>query len=847
MKNSNFEIPQKLDELFEELDTSKAGLTSVEVKKRLEKWGPNIPQKLTRISWVKIFLSQFNNALIIILILVSIFSFVVNEHLNGGIILVMLFVNSALGFFQELKAEKTLEKLKKYVVFKTKVIRDGNVESINSVKLVPGDIVLLNKGDMVPADIRLISSENFFVNESTLTGESLPVAKNHEDSKSEAPEETENLVFLGSSISSGIASGVVVHTGKNTLLGKTVSHKEHVDNETNFEKSMKKFSNFLLKFVVLLTVFVFVINTIYGRGIVTSFLLGITLALGITPEVLPIIVTIAISSAAYKLLKQKVVVRRLSALEDLGNVNILCTDKTGTITKGQLELVDFIGITGVKDLDLLRYALISNANNQAINNKLFGNPIDDATWEKRSIFKESEIGKEILFTEDFDFDTKRSEVIFKEGDRRYVISKGATESIQEISSHIKYGEKVVKMTKTQTSLLEERLLSLESKGDRVISLAIKESKGEKVSLDNCNYTFLGFLVFNDPPKKSMRSVFDKLQKLNVQLKIITGDSPIITKEICKRAGLNLVEDKIILGSELEDMSDKDYLDAIYKYNVFARVNPDQKYRIIEGLKNSGHVVGYMGDGINDVGALQIADVAISVDGASDVAKDSSDIILLKQNLRIIADSIIEGRKTFSNTIKFIINTMSSSYGNVITIAAASTFLKFIPLLPTQMLLIDSVSDFQHLTISTDNVDEDFLESPRQWDVKFLMKFMVFFGTISTIFDFALIYTLLKWNDSQALFQTIWIVESVITELVATFVVRTRRIFFRSIPSVPVILTSILSLVLVLIVPFWSKSRNIFGLEFLHLHDLVFVAVICLAYFVLLEVSKHIFYKFVHQD
>ena len=819
-----------LDVVFKDLNSSRNGLSSAEIKSRIQKYGTNEVKQFNTVSPIMIFLRQFNNPLIIILIFVCVFSFFVNELLDATVILVMLLINAFLGYFQEVKAEKSLEKLKNLVVIKSKVVRDGKVEMIDSKDIVPGDVVILNMGDIVPADIRIIESKNLSVNESALTGESIPVEKKESDSQveSDLPQDIDNGLFLGTSIATGYAKGIVVYTNNQTFLAKTISFRDSKNLETNFEKNLKDFSNLLLKFVVVLVVCVFIVNAFLDRGVIESFLLGVTLALGITPEVLPIIVTMAISSAAHNLAKKKVIVRRLSSLEDFGNVDILCSDKTGTITTGELNLVEVEG-----DDRILEYALLCNAFNPQTEYKLFQNPLDKAIWENvksKSLFKKISSYK-LLDVEDFNFDTRVMSVTVEDlKDNKIRIIKGSFESIID---------KDESLTKEKKEKITEKIKALEEKGYRTISIGCGSSKSKTLN-------YLGYLTFEDPPRPNMQKDFDKLNKLNVALKIITGDSPVVTKEVCSKVGFSIIEDRIILGEEIEKMTDKEFIEIVRKYNVFARVSPEQKFKIIETLKKNGHVVAYMGDGINDIGALNVADVGLAVNSATDVAKDSSDIILLDKSLSSIETGIIEGRKAFTNTIKFILNTMSSSFGNVITISFASAFLPFIPLLPVQVLLLDSLSDLQHLTISTDNVDAEFFTRPRNWDMKVFIKFIIFWGLISTVFDFILIFILLAIHDSPEAFRTLWFIESSVTEILATFAVRTTRSIFKSIPSRSLILMSIFTVIVSVLIPFTELGRALFGFSIVNVSQIGIIIAVVIFYLAVLEVAKKFFYKHIAQ-
>ncbi|MEI7580050.1 MAG: magnesium-translocating P-type ATPase [bacterium] len=837
-----------LEVLFTTLESSLQGLSHKDLKKKYAQFGKNTAPYLKPPSALQVFTRQFKNPLIIILIIISLFSFVVGEITNGAIILTMLFINAFVGFIQEFKAEKSVEKLKRLIIFKTKVIRNGKVQKINSMDLVPGDIVFFNVGDLIPADIRLITTNNLSLNEATLTGESLPIVKNSTAviSDSLIPQNIKNGVFMGTSTISGSGKGIVIYTGAKTFFGETIQSSQEIGTETYFQKNLKNFTAILLKAVFVFTIGIFLINAILGRGWLTSFFFAVTLALGITPEVLPIIVTMAISNASYRLSKKNVIVKRLSALEDIGNIDVLCSDKTGTITEGKLKLTQFIDLSDQNNNLLLEMALICNANNANVKHMLFDNPIDLAIFEDPKAIKliTKAEAYHVIDVADFDFEQKEMSILVSDQpNSNLLITKGAMEVIIERSDHINIQGKISKMTSKHIDHIHEKIQFYEDKGYRAITLAYKESKEILIkNEEQTDFIFLGFLLFLDPPRKSLTSTLEQLKKLEVQLKIITGDSPIITKEICNEAGLEIIADKIISGEELEQATTSKFNKIVNQYNVFARVTPDQKFKIIQALQQNSHVVGYIGDGINDVSALEKADVGISVDSGTDVTKDCADIVLLKKDLSVLIDGIIEGRKTFSNTIKFILNVMSASYGNVITLSISSFFLKFIPLLPSQLILADSVNDIHYLTISTDNVDEELLHKPRKWDMKLLQRFMLFFGVIGSIFDFLLIGLILSFSSSAAEFRTVLFVETVLTELVAIFAIRTQKVFFRSKPGIALICSSLLALFITIILPFTKFGQKYFEFVAIDLRNLIWMVAIVTLFFIVLEIAKQIFYR-----
>ncbi|MCA9378986.1 magnesium-translocating P-type ATPase [Candidatus Dojkabacteria bacterium] len=845
---------QSISQLLTDLKSTAGGLDAARVKELRRKFADNSNPHLDPPSSLQILLRQFTNPLIITLIGISAISLLVGEHVNGAIILGMVIINAVIGWVQETKAEKSLQRLKKYVSFLTKVKRDHKLTRVNSTELVPGDIVYLNVGDIVPADIRLLEANNLTLDESVLTGESAPVAKEvHADAfqghsmKHPIPQHVRHGVFMGTSITSGSAMGVVVSIAKDTFLGKSISKTDLRETDTQFQRSLKSFSSTLLKVVTVLVVFILIVNIVLGRGVVTSFLFAITVALGITPEVLPVIITIAVSAAAMKLSRKHLIVRRMTAIEDLGNVDVLCCDKTGTITEGKLNLIKGIEIDGDDNKQILKYALICNAYNPETKGQLFENPIDETIWKEHGtgMFKDEIADYKILDYVDFNFNSKEMTVLVdNDPHQNEIVLKGAVEEVLSHCNFVQHKDTHQKLTGSALAQTQNKVAELEGKGYRVIAVAALVTNDTKIPKRLSNdFVLKGLLLFQDPPRLKLDHTFAALQKLQVELKIITGDSPAVTAEICRQAGLAISQGKVILGDELAKLPKKQFAKTVMEHNVFARVTPIQKLEIIKALKEEKRVVGFIGDGINDVGALTEADVGISVQSATDVAKDSADIILLKRNLELLIDGIVEGRRTFSNTMKFIVNTMSSSYGNVVTIALSSLFLPFIPLLPVQVIMVDSLSDLQLLTISTDNVDKELLEKPQKCDMKFFIRFMIFFGLISVIFDLALIAILLAVHDSPEMFHTMWFLESVLSEIVATFAIRTRRFSFRSLPSFPLILTSILAVVFTFIIIHINLGKEWFEFDNIGTQNLLLIIGIVLIYFVILEVAKAVFYKF----
>jgi len=808
----------QIEKLLSSLETSKKGLGGKEAEKRLGEYGYNTIKKEETRSALKIFLSQFKNPLIYILVFATIIAAFVGDKTEAMIILAIVFLNSVLGFFQEYRSEKALEKLRKYIKFKAKVFRNGGRTEIEAEKLVPGDIVFLNIGDKVPADIRLIEVRDFSADESILTGESLQVYKKTEPFKKENPNPQDliNTAFMGTIVASGTANGVVVSTGESTFFGKTASSLKE-EKKSDFEENMANFGNFLLKVILITTIFVFTVNFLLHKGLVDSLLFALALAVAITPEVLPIIITVALSRGALKLAKKKVVVKRLSAIESIGNMDILCMDKTGTLTENKIIMTDYFDLGGKKEDKIVLYSLL--ANSAVVNkDKITGNPLDVAIWKyaKGASIEKFEKIDEI----EFDFERKRMSVVVK-NEKILLISKGAPESIIDICKNL---DKKKAM---------EKVKELSSSGHRVLAVGFKEVKSKKdyTKEDEKDLKFLGFLTFTDPPKKDAKDALKKFDRLGVEIKVLTGDDPFVALKVCRELGMEIKEEDVILGSD----------GNVNRAKIFARVTPEQKLEIVKALKKE-HVVGFLGDGINDAPALRIADVGITVDTASDVARDASDIILLKKSLNVVANGIREGRRSFGNIMKYILNTISANFGNMFTIAISSLFLKFIPLLPTQILLANFMTDMPMLSISTDNVDSSILRRPKKWDINLISKFMMHFGALSSIFDFMTIFILMfVLNLGIPGFRTAWFLESCLSEIVITFAIRSKKKFYKSKPSKILVFMSAATFLIILFA-IYSPLGKFFEFSKLSIPLLIMILMILLVYFSCAEVLKRYFFK-----
>ena len=848
-------LPQ--NKLFEYLKSSPQGLTTPEAEERLGEYGQNEVLGKDRKNWREILLSQFRNALVIVLIFAAIASYLLGERINSVVILIIVLINSSLGFVQEYKAERVLRELNKYVTVTATAERSGEKKKVDAKWVVPGDIAYLTAGDIVPADIRLLETDSLTVDESALTGESAPVAKHAAiaSRKHSLPQYLTNMAFMGTSVTSGSAKGVVVATGKSTFFGKTATSLKQ-NFESDFEKSIKKFSNFLLKVIVAMTLFIFAANAFLGKGLFDSFLFAVALAVGITPEVLPVVMTITLANGAMKMAKKKVVIKRLASVEDLGNIDVLCCDKTGTLTDGKFSLQGYASLDGKKDDRLVLYGLLCNSSDAADLKdnhtehtvSKVSNPIDKAVLESREaknvrhlLQRYSVIGKN-----EFDFERRRMSVLVQvgKGSSALLIAKGAPESMLKACKSARIEGKTQLLTKALAARIKKRIERYEKDGYVAIAVASKgTTKRKTAKSDEKGMQLLGLLLFLDPPKKSAKNSLRILQKLMVAIKVISGDSPVVTRKICSEVGLKITENRVVTGEELDRLDEKEFDLYLTRYNVFARVTPQQKYRIVATLNKEGNIVGFLGDGINDAPALKAADVGISVDSGTGVAKEAADIILLQKSLGVLAEGIIEGRKTFCNITKYILNTISANYGNMFTVAATSLFLKFIPLLPSQILLNNFLSDVPMLTVSTDNVDPELLKKPKRWNIKIISEFMLYFGILSTIFDLAFILPLLLLlKASPELLRTAWFIESALSEIAVTFAIRTKYAFFKSKPSKLLVITSIAAGIAALAIAYTNVGSMFFGFVKLPLGVLLFTVAIVLIYFAAAEALKKKFFS-----
>jgi Mg2+-importing ATPase len=724
------------------------------------------------------------------------------------------------------------------IKYRTKVLRENRTLEVDTRNIVPGDLILLETGDRVPADLRLIETDELEINESIITGESYPVHKSPNAILAEKlePQKRENMAFPGTLVINGKGKGIVVSTGMKSTLGQVAGLLKLTEPTTNYEKGMRDFSKFLIKGILVGITFIFIINSLTGKDPFESALFSIALAVGIIPESLPTIITVGLSRGAMLMSRSGVIVKKLNVIEDLGNMDDLCSDKTGTITENKITLTDYVDLEGNQDAGLLKYACHCVSVVEGSGGEAVGNPIDVAIFEYCKKQPALVPSCDIVELIPFDYSRRRVSIIVKQEGKRLLICKGAPENMLEICSTMKIGNKIVELDRVKVNRLYD---GLSRKGIRAVALGLKEvpEKRDYSKADEYDLALSGMLCFFDPLKPTAEKSINELRELGVEVKILTGDSSLVAKTIAEQAGFGV---EMLTGSEIDEMDDDALRKAAEKTNVFARLTPEQKTRIVQALAKSGHVIGFLGDGVNDAPALKTADVGVSVDGAVDIAKEAADIVLTESSLEIIRKGIVEGRRTFANTTKYILNTISANLGNMASLAIASVALNFLPMSALQILLTNLLSDGPLISISTDTVDEEELNKPRNWDIKLISGFSIFFGGISSAFDFiTMAFLFMAMNGNIALFQTGWFIESTLSEIIVTFAIRTRKRFYQSKPSKILLGMSIFFGFLTMLLPYTPLS-GFFGLYPLDFSILLVIFGILTAYFLVVETVKHIF-------
>lgn len=824
--------------LLKALDSSPDGISTREAAARLKEFGPNALIVDKQFTAVRLLIAQFTNPLVLILVFAAIVSIFVGEWTDAAVILTIVIATALISFWQEYAAGNVVARLRDRLTHWVTVKRGGSPTKVAAEAVVPGDVVLLAAGSLIPADGVVITAADLYVNQAVLTGETFPVEKRPGDSAPQATmAERTNCVFMGTSVRSGTAEMVVTRTGAATAYGEIAGQVSRQIPETEFERGIRQFGLMLTRIMVALVLVAFAINVLLEKPPIDSLLFAIALAVGLSPELLPAIITINLSKGARNMAHSGVVVRRLAAIENLGSMDVLCTDKTGTLTEGVIHLDETLDAEGRDSAGVLRLAYIN-----AFFETGLSNPLDEAITSRQDV---DLTGVKKLGEVPYDFGRKRLSIIFDENGSVRMATKGALDNVIAICTEIRMGSSKTPLNDERREEIGRRFREWSEKGFRVLGVASRALEpGVAITRDDeREMSFEGFLLFFDPPKSDVGEVVDELARLKVKLKIITGDNRYVAAHVAEVVGLS--NKRLLTGSEIDRLSDEALWHAADRTGLFVEVDPNQKERIIRALKKMGRVVGYMGDGINDAPALHEADVGISVEGAVDVAREAADFVLLERGLHVLKAGIEEGRRTFANSLKYIFTTTSANFGNMFSMAGASLFLPFLPLLAKQILLNNFLSDFPAIAIAGDRVDREWVQTPHRWNIKFIRNFMITFGLISSVFDFMTFgFLMLIVGTAPAEFQTGWFIESLLTELVVAMIVRTRRPFYRSRPGRWLLVSTILVAAFTIAIPYLPYT-DVFGFVPLPAWVLASILGITFLYVLTTELAKQYFFRRLH--
>ena len=829
-----------LESLLKTLHSKKTGLTKKEAILRIHQHGKNVITEEKPTNWTVEFFKEFLNPLIIILIFAATLSYFTGSVVNATIVITMILISTILNFFQKRHADSAAKKLKEKIVHIVTVIREKEKIDIKATDITIGDILFFNAGDLIPADCRVIESRDFFIDESSLTGESFPIEKISDplEPKEYSMSEYTNILFSGSSVVSGTAIAVVYGIGKNTEFGKIVKDLSTRTLPNEFSNGIHDFSILIVKATLFIVCAIFMINSILQRDFFESFMFAIAIAVGLTPELLPMVMSVTLGHGSVNMSKKGVIVKNLLSIPDLGSMDILCTDKTGTLTQGQIEIVSYVDIFGKKSDIVFEYGFINSSFQTSISN-----PLDDAILR----FKQKIItGYKKIDEIPFDFKRKKLSVVAEKDGQKYIITKGAPEEILASSTKYWINNKCHPLTKSILKSFQETYTNLSKDGFRTVAISIKKVatvKNHVYSIsDEQDLELVGFIAFFDPPKRDVKEVISNLILYGVDLKIITGDNEIVTRKICEELSIHV--QNVIIGSELQHLSDTALTAKLKNTTIFARFSPDDKNRIIRLLKSAGHIVGYMGDGINDAPSLKTANIGISVNNAVDVAKESADMILTHLSLKELLDGILEGRRAFGNSMKYIMMGISSNFGNMFSVIGAVVFLPYFPMIPIQILLNNLLYDTSQILIPNDNVDSEYLSKPKKWNMKFIKRFMIVFGILSSIFDYSTFFLLYYgFHSSASVFQTGWFIESLATQTLIIHIIRTRKLpFVQSIASNGLLVSTISIVIFGWLIPFLPFGKY-FGFAELSPIILFSIIGIVITYLIFVEFSKRVFYKY----
>jgi Mg2+-importing ATPase len=835
--------------LLQKLKTNiSTGLTTEYVEKIQDEYGYNVLGETDSYSWYRKVIASIFNPFNTILAVLASMALVTGDTKTSVTIISLIVVSGLVDFLQENKSNEACEKLKNMIRITVTVIRDSRQQKVEVADLVTGDIIQLSAGDIIPADLRIVESKDIFISQSSLTGESEPLEKFSKLSEktlqttSKNPLDLENLCFMGTNVVSGSATAVVLRTGVNTYFGSTAKLITKKKAITNFDKGLTKLSQFLVRFVLAVAIIIFLLNGYIKHDWFNALLFAISVTVGLIPEMLPVVISANLTKGVLSMSKKRTIVKNMNSMQNFGAMDILCSDKTGTLTENVVVLQYHLDIYGNENDRILKYAYLNSNFQTGLKNLLDLAIIDKAIKSNLySLNFEYQKIDEIPF----DFTRRRMSVVLRDQKNKiHLITKGAVEEMLQICKYVEYNGSILEINSILKKEITQLVLKLHNQGMRVLVLAKKSELNpqEQVTVDTeKDMVLMGYLSFLDPPKQTAKSAIESLKNLNVKVKVLTGDNDIIAANVCEKVGIK--NDRILFGSDIDTLDDEKLKNEVDRIDIFAKLTPQQKLRIIQSLRSIGHTVGFMGDGINDAPAMREADVAISVDSAVDIAKESADIILLKKDLNVLVDGVMEGRKVFCNIIKYLKMTLSSNFGNIFSIIFGSIFLPFLPMLPVQILLLNIIYDISQISIPWDNVDEDYLRTQKKWDITSIRRFVVSIGPISSICDlllFLLLYKHLKWQE--ALFHSGWFLASLITQTIVIHLIRTeKRPFLESSASAQVLFTSLISLIVTVILPYTSLGRS-FSLMVVPFHYYLYLSPIITLYIVLVQTVKKIYIK-----
>ena len=835
--------------IFQRLDTSAGGHTAKSAAAQFKAAGPNTVAVGGRHSWIWDLLQRCRNPLVIQLLVIATVSYIMDDLRSAVVVGGMVFLSVVLSYVQEARSSRAVEKLQKLVKTTVTALRDGKETDVSLEDIVPGDVVVLAAGSLIPADLRILSAKDFFVTQSALTGESMPIEKNADANQpaSGAPFELTNACFMGTNVLSGSARGLVLTTGSKTYFGALAAKLQGKREATSFDNGVRDFTWLMIRFMIVMVSITFLIVGLTKGNWAEALLFALSVAVGLTPEMLPMIITVCLSKGALMMARKKVIVKHLHAIQNFGAMDVLCTDKTGTLTQDHVVLERYVDVTNRQSDDVLRYAYMNSFYQTGLRNLLDRAILSHTDLDvERGCKKVDEIP--------FDFKRRRMSVVIDHEDRHVLICKGAVEEVASICANYQVDEDINPLIKLIRDDLMDEYRHLSADGYRVLAIAYREFDRAKQTFtvaDESELTLLGYIAFFDPAKDTSAKAIEALTRSGVTVKILTGDNELVTRKVCNDVGMKII--KVMTGPQLATLDDEGFAREVVEANVFARLTPDQKEKVIKTLRAKGHVVGFMGDGINDVLAMKAADVGISVDTAVDVAKESADIILLEKSLLVLEDGIIEGRKVFGNITKYIKMGASSNFGNMFSVVGGAYFLPFLPMAPIQVLVNNLLYDVSQLGIPLDHVDEEYLLQPRRWNIKSIQKFMIFIGPISSIFDYATFFLMLYFFGASAfnapgatdaakahweqLFHTGWFVESLLTQTLIVHIIRTYRIpFVQSRASNTMTFTTLLIMAVGCWLPF-SPAAHFLGFTPLPPVFFLWMAAFLIAYSVLTHTVK----------